>query len=225
MDPRERLDDVGTAVQAALQGFQAKLWTGFPGIIVSFNAQAVTAVVQPAVQLTQTKQDGSTQPLTMPKLLDCPVQFQGGGNVLMTMPLTQGDEVWVNIANRCIDAWWQQGGVQPQMEQRLHDLSDGFCFPKVWSKPNAPANISTTASEWRSVDRSTFVQLDPNGRTVNITAPGGWSLNGPGTINGNVNQTGAYVASEEGTFNGIEVSRHVHPGVEAGGASTEPPTG
>jgi hypothetical protein len=223
MDPRERIDDLGAGLKAALDGLQSKLWTGFPGIIVSFDAAAMTAVVQPAIQGIQSKQDGSTAPLTMPQLLDCPVQFAGGGGVSLTMPLKKDDEVWVSIANRCIDAWFQSGGVQPQMEQRLHNLSDGFCFPRIWSQPNVLTDVSTTAAELRSDDRSTFIQLDPEAQTVNITAPGGSTIDANVTINGTLHVTQQITCDADVVASGISLKNHTHSDPQGG--ETGGPTG
>lgn len=225
MDPRERVDDPETGLQAALHGLQAKLHTGFPGVVVSFDASALTAVVQPAIQGIQTKPDGSTSPVTMPQLLDCPVVFQGGGGVSMTMPLKNGDEVWVSIANRCIDAWWQQGGVQPQMEQRMHNLSDGFCFPRVWSQPNVLANVSATASEWRSDDRSTFLQLDPVAQKITITAPGGLFINADITHTGKQTSSGIIKSLTNVVALAIDLLTHLHSGVQPGSGNSGGPTG
>lgn len=190
MDPRERLDDAETGLMTMLHGHQAQIWTGFPGIIKSFDAEKMTCEVQPAIQGVQTKKDGSTAAITMPKLLDCPVFYPSGGGVTLTMPIKEGDECWVSLANRCIDAWWQSGGVQPQMEHRMHDLSDGFVFVGVWSQPNVLSDISTSTAQLRSNDGATFVELDPEGQIVTITAPGGLTINADVTLNGDMTQTG-----------------------------------
>jgi hypothetical protein len=241
MDRRERTNDLEAAIAVALKGALADLWTGMPGILQSFNAAAMTAVVQPAIQGQNQKQDGSWSNVNLPLLLDCPVQFSGGGGVSLTMPLKKGDEVWINFANRCIDAWWSQGGIQPQAEFRMHDLSDGFCFPKVWSKPNALSNVSTTKAQLRSDDGNTYVELDPTGHIVNIVAQAEINLTSPviklaggvvidgvmsgtvgggGTIdlgNANLTSTGSI------TSQGKDLATHPHGGVQPGGGVSGPP--
>lgn len=144
--------------------------TTLPGIIESFDAAAMTAVVQPALKFQVRNEAGIWNWVTLPLLLDCPVHFPSGGGFTLTFPLAAGDEVLVHLAERCIDAWWQSGGVQPQAEFRMHDLSDGFVIPKVWSKPRALSGVSTTTTQLRSDDGSTYVEV-AGGQIVNVVAP------------------------------------------------------
>lgn len=136
MDRRELLNDQEEAIRNALDGRQANTWTSLPGIIVSANLTAMTCVVQPAIKGIVTSEDGTQSQVDLPLLLDVPFTFPGMGNFIMTFPPTAGDEVLVIFSSRCIDAWWQQGGVQPPMELRMHDLSDGFAVPGPRSQPN-----------------------------------------------------------------------------------------
>lgn len=161
MDRRERIDDLQTAVVAALMGWQAKLWTALPGAITAYNAGNNTCSVQPSLKVKQLAPDGSEAWVTMPLLVDCPVVFPGGGGFALTFPLVAGDECLVIFASRCIDAWWQSGGVQQQAEFRMHDLSDGFVIPGVRSVPSVPASISTTDVQLRSDDGAAFVSISP----------------------------------------------------------------
>ncbi|MGC8050122.1 Gp138 family membrane-puncturing spike protein, partial [Salmonella enterica] len=77
----------------------------------------------------------------------------------MTFPVAQGDECLVVFASRCIDSWWQSGGIQEQAELRMHDLSDGFAILGFRSQPRALSNISTTSAQLRSDDGATFIDL------------------------------------------------------------------
>lgn len=180
MDWKERLGDFAEAIRVALDARQASIHTGGPGIVVSYDSTKMTAVIQPAILAKVRDQFGNYVNVRVPLLQDCPVHFPSGGGFTLTMPVKNGDEVYVSIAERCIDAWWQSGGVQPQAELRMHDLSDGFFFPKVWSQPNKLANVSTTSAQLRSDDGTTFVEVAPGGDInivgtdkVKITAPNG----------------------------------------------------
>ena len=118
----------------------------------------------------------------MPLLLDCPVHFPSGGGHTLTFPLATGDEVLVVFAARCIDGWHESAAVAPQAEVRLHDLSDGFCIPKVWSRPKALSGISTAATQLRSDDGSTFIELNATTQAVSIMAPGGVVVTAPTAV-------------------------------------------
>lgn len=199
MDIRERSGDLFEALRTQLDGRQVAIWTALPGIIQSFDpgepgGEGPTCVVQPAIQGRVTSVDPGTGQATtkfvnLPQLLDCPVQFPAGGGCSLTFPVQKGDECLVVFASRCIDAWWAQGGVQPPMEARMHDLSDGFVLLGFRSNPRALANISTTTTQLRSDDGSTFVEVNPLG-SVNVTAPHGAVITGEVAITGSLDVSG-----------------------------------
>lgn len=175
----ERIDDPQLALRTALAGHQAAIWTALPGIIESFDADAITAVVQPAIKGQLRAKDGSTSQITLPLLLDVPVVFPRGGGCALTFPLAKDDECLVVFASRCIDGWWTSGGIQAQAEFRMHDLSDGFAIPGPWSQATKIANISTTSTQFRSDDGSTYVDLNPTSQKIKIVAPGGFEVDAP----------------------------------------------
>ena len=167
MDRRERFDDPEETQRIAMEAHQAKLWTALPGIVQSFDPDKQTCVVQPSIKGRVRSPDGSVRSINMPLLLDCPVQWQGGGGVTLTFPIKPNDECLVVFASRCIDAWWQSGGVQEQAEFRMHDLSDGFVLVGVRSNPRAFA-VSTEAAQLRTDDGLAYVEINPD--THNIKA-------------------------------------------------------
>ena len=179
MNRRERLNDPTVALQDAIRGAMASAWTALPGIVQSFDPVAMTCVVQPAIKARRTQSSGVVVTAALPLLVDCPVFFPSGGNCTLTFPVKSGDECLVVFASRCIDSWWQSGGIQEQAELRMHDLSDGFVFVGVRSQPRRIANVSTSATQLRSDDGSTFVELDPASQKVRIVAPGGFDVVAP----------------------------------------------
>ncbi|MCL9653139.1 hypothetical protein L2088_00345 [Pseudomonas protegens] len=96
-----------------------------------------------------------------PLLLDCPVQFPAGGGCTLTFPVAKGDECLVVFSSRCIDAWWQSGGIQVQAELRMHDMSDGFALLGFRSLPRMIPGISTSAVQLRSDHSSAFIEVNP----------------------------------------------------------------
>ena len=213
MDQRERIADSGEAIRSMFDDMLANAWTSMPGIVQSFNAAKGTVVVQIAIKSRVLGQNGKFTFQALSVLVDVPVVFPAGGGFIITFPITAGDECLVVFSDRCIDTWFQQGGVQIPGEIRVHDLADGMAIVGPFSQPRVPASINTTALEMRTVDRSAYIQLTAAG-AVNIVAPGG------------VHVTGAVTASGEGTFNGSHtVSAHIHGGVTPGGGNTGTPTG
>lgn len=192
LDRRERSGELVEALLCAQEGHQAGLWTAMPGILQSFDATKKTCTVQPALKALRQLPDGTQEWVTMPLLVDVVVQFAGGGGYDVTFPLSQGDEGLVVFAARCIDAWWQSGGVQVQAELRMHDLSDGFFVPGVSSLPKvqADAPISTSEFQARSKDgkrmlRISGTEVEAKTDTSGVRAsPGRLDLTGTLYING-----------------------------------------
>lgn len=217
MDRRELLNDPEEALRAALDGFRAGLWTAVPGIIQSFNATAQTVEVQPAIKAKLRRPNGDVVSVALPLLVDVPVVFPCGGGFTLTFPITPGDECLVVFSSRCIDAWWQSGGVQEPMEARMHDLSDGFAFVGARSQVRT-FEVDTSNVQLRSDDGENFIEITPAG-TVKLEALDvvvharhsySWDVNGFGerwTWTGGVNwqhhtwQQGAVVTSVTSSIN------------------------
>lgn len=218
MDQRERANDYEAALRAALSGLQADVWTALPGIVESYDPATLTASVQPAVQGRQLGRDEKWSSADLPLLVSCPVLFPGGGGFTLTFPLAKDDEVLVVFASRCIDAWLDQGGVQVQSDLRMHDMSDGFCIPRVWSRPNRIADVSATNVQLRSDDGETFLDMTPEG--VATVKAASIVLDGSVHCTGNLQVDGGLV---DGTGTPTTFSTHTHSAVQVGGGVSGPP--
>lgn len=186
-----------------------------PGIIQSFDRDAVTAVVQPAIRYIERDNDGNQSTKDYPLLVDVPVIFPRGGGCTLTFPVSAGDECLIIFADRCIDFWWQSGGIQEPVDGRMHDLSDALCIVGPQSQAKKIGGISTTAAQLRTDDGSAIIELAAGG-AVTITSPQ-ITINGPLQVNGEITSTGDQVAGD------ISQIGHTHGGVEPGGGSTGVP--
>jgi phage baseplate assembly protein gpV len=253
MDYRERFGPHEEGLRLAMQGNQVSLWTAMPGVIQSFNTDkpnTITAVITLSVIGVTQNSEGTYSNQPPIQLYDVPVVFPRGGGCSLTFPLKSGDECLVVFAARCIDSWWQSGGVNNvPMEPRLHDLSDGFCIPGPYSQPNVISNISTTDVQLRSNDGNAFIGLNPTIHNITInttgnvgaTISGTLSANVTGnstlttpllTLNGNMQVNGTITSTKTITSGADIVSSvvtslnaHVHGGVQSGGSNTSGPTG
>lgn len=205
-----------------LKGAKQSIRVSMPGVIKSFDPETVTCVVEVSIYIPKPEsaegksidrlaQDNVFYPL----ILDAPVIFPRGGGCTLTFPVSAGDECLVIFADRCIDFWWQNGGVQNGSRGRMHDYSDAFVIPGPQSQAKKISGISTTSAQLRTDDGSSFIELAPGG-AVNITSPQ-ITFNGPLQVNGTITSTGDQTAA------GISQTRHTHSGVESGGSNTGAP--
>jgi hypothetical protein len=226
----ERIADTEESVRSALDNLSKNTWTMMPGIIQTYDAATQTAVVQIATKMQTTDSSGNISWISIAPLPDVPVVYYGGGIGVLTFPIQQGDECEVHFADRCIDGWWQQGGVQNQVTIRFHDLSDGFALIGPRSQANLIPNVSTTTIQLRTLDQTVIIEIDPAG-VITLTAQqvtiqaNQTTINSQVQINGNLAVSGMVTATGEGTFGPtqIPVTQHIHPGVQGGPSNTAPP--
>lgn len=174
-DYRLRFEDRQEVLRSALQSNQAGIWTAVPGIIQKVNLTALTVEVQPSIQALVTGANQQKQFTNLPVCPDVPIYFPRGGGYTMTYPIKAGDECLLVFSSRCIDSWWDQGGVQPQRELRMHDLSDGFALVGPFSQKTKIANVSTNTVQMRSDDGKNYVEIDTDNKKL-TTIVGGTSM-------------------------------------------------
>ncbi|HCD8182453.1 TPA: Gp138 family membrane-puncturing spike protein [Enterobacter roggenkampii] len=234
--------------QHAFEAQKLSIFTGLrvamPGIIQSFDPSTVTCTVQPAIYGQKVGEDGSTGSEAIPILPDVPVVFPRGGGCTLTFPVKPGDECLLVFSDRCIDFWWQNGGVQEAVDPRQHDLSDAFAIVGPQSQAKKISSISTTAAQFRSDDGSTYFEINPTTKKIKLVAPGGFDVFSPEstfsakvTITGLLTWMGGMVGSlASGTAakitgaieffgtlksNGKDISdQHTHSGVQSGNSNS-----
>lgn len=214
-DRAELLNDVEEANRLMMDGRQAVIWSAIPGIITKVDLTKMTVEVQPAIQGSVTDQDGRVQFVNLPILADVPIVFPSAGGFSITFPIAIGDEVLVVFSSRCIDQWWQSGGIQKPMEARMHDLSDGFAIPGPRSQPNVLSGVSATNLQIRNNANSVKIEVTAAG-AVNILAS-------TVAITGNLTVSGTIVSTGEISKGAIGLSTHKHSGVSTGGGTSGGP--
>lgn len=241
MDHRERLNDSEESLRIAMEGQQAKLWTALPGLVAAVDLVKQTLSVQPSIQGELRAPDGSITYVNLPLLVDVPVVWPRAGGFAITFPVKVGDEVLVVFSARCIDTWWQSGGVGAPAEPRMHDLSDGFAVLAPTSQPKVLANVQTDGMELRTESRSTYLRLTDGviyikGNIVqegNLLRTGTSTTTGlimghsgitvdnavavaPTSLTGDIVHTGGHITSLGKIIDG----GHTHSGVQPGSGST-----
>lgn len=171
-----------------------------PAIVKSVDTQRQTLTCQPAIRERMNDGDGNLSWIEIPELLDVPFFIYSGGGYCLTLPIQPGDDCLVIFGDNCMDAWWQSGGVQNQIERRRHDLSDGFALVGFRSQPAVVSDYSADTAQLRNASGDAYIEI--SGSTINIHGAGGVNIDGGTTIDDRV-------------FLG-----HTHTGVEPGGGNT-----
>ena len=104
------------------------LHTAMPGEVVSFDADAQEADVQPLTK----RRYPSGEVVDLPMLQRVPVVFPRGGPAFITWPLAAGDKVALLFCERSIDAWKDDGGIYNPEDGRKHHLSDAVAIPGLF---------------------------------------------------------------------------------------------
>ena len=198
----ERIGGEDEITRKALDKVKFDIRVCSPGIIQSFDPDALTCVVQLAIR-EKLNITGKISSVDVPPLLDVPVQIVGTADYFITFPIVEGTECLVVFGDNCMDAWWQSGGIQEQLEKRRHDLSDAFAIIGPRSQVNLFTDYSTTDVQLRNKSGAAVVGIAPS-NVINITTTG------------NVN-----IGSGNVIINSRVFMEHKHNGVVPGGGTTE----
>ena len=188
----ERTMDEKEIARRTLDGASIDLRVAAPGIIQSVDYGCQTCTVQLAIR-EQLNHEGDLEWVDIPTLPDVPFFVYSGGGYCLTLPVAPGDECLVVFGDSCMDAWWQNGGVQNQADHRRHDLSDGFAIVGFRSQPNVVGGFSSGSAMLRNASGSAYIEIA--GDAIHIQSGGT-------------------------TIDGVPFMGHTHSGVESGGSST-----
>ena len=123
-------------LQALKRDIFASLHCALPGTVVSFDTEAQTAVIRPAIcragnggdshsgsGRTRNRRNSPLVPDVVPPLLrDVPVFMP------VSFEVNPGDACLVIFADCDIDNWFETGEAEAPASGRMHSLSDGFAF-------------------------------------------------------------------------------------------------
>jgi len=159
----ERMQDDEECLRRLAESKTDNLRVAMPGKIIDFDEEKQTATVQPLIkEYVRDKWE------SLPQLLDVPCFFPRAGGYCLTFPVKPDDEVIILFNDMCLDAWWQSGGEQTQLETRRHDLSDAMCFFGITSVPKAVTEYSTNSVMLRNEDKDSYYEIVDDTKTLNI---------------------------------------------------------
>ena len=144
------------------------LGTSIAGHILAFDADRQLAQVQIGVS----SRDRKGNEIIPDPIIECPVQFSGGGGWSFEHKLVAGDEGLIIFSQRCLDGWIQTGGVANNPIARFHDKQDACFIPGVRSKPNAIKDFQNNGIRLRNADASVYHWLKDDGSIESVNGAG-----------------------------------------------------
>ena len=150
---------IQTAIDTALK----ELHTCLPAEVVSVNSseQLIDA------QITIKRKLGE-ELVNLPLLKNVPIRYYKSSNFSITFPIEVGDIVLIIFAERSIDSWLVNGGMQNPFDVRKHSLSDAFAFPMLYPQTDLIPSFDPNNLEAVELDRfkaaahswAVFISLD-----------------------------------------------------------------
>lgn len=206
-----------------------QLNTCMPGIVASFDPATQTVTVTPAI-MAKTYIDGIAAVEQLPDIQNVPIVFPYTtiGGFALTMPVQTGDSCLLIFAQRCIDSWHENGGVNPPDEgllgARHHQLSDAFALMCAPALPEVLEDYATDAVELRNRDKNiaitltdVYLNLQNAYNGIKLTADG-ITITGPVTFANDVS-----FHAKINTQNNVDLTNHLHGGVQSGGGTSGVP--
>lgn len=153
--------------------------TSIPGHVVAFNPDTQLAQIQIGIK----RIDVQGKKFDPPPLIEVPVYFAGGSKYGVEHQLDPNDEGIILFSQRCIDGWFNTGGIAENPILRFHDYSDAMFLPGLRSQPNVLESFANDGVRLRNADASHYVWLKKDGTielkndnaTMLITAAGAFN--------------------------------------------------
>lgn len=165
----ERTGSMDELFRAISDNIFNRLRVATPAIVTGFDPTEQTITAKVAIKERMRDENGTLNDVQIPELLDVPVVFPRAGGFILSFPVNVGDECLIIFGDQCIDAWWQNGGVQSPIELRRHDLSDSFAIMGTWSQPRRIVNYPTDRVSLMTDDGVTSITLKPGEINLNAT--------------------------------------------------------
>lgn len=231
-----------SSLDYATAELSSRLRVSSPAIVKSFDGrQTVT------VQLVASGQDSDGTEMSLPLLVDVPVQFPRTGRFALTFPIAAGDEGLVVFSDRCIDGWFSSGAVGIPPDHRQHDLSDAMFIPGISSLKRVIDDFRNDAIVMRQLDGPGYVSVDSGGNvdidgnmltvhcaakflkpvsmaeTLDVAGMFTYTagMTGSGGSEGVASITGTVNVTGDVVINGIKIGSHRHIG-DSGGTTGTP---
>lgn len=210
-----------------------------PARVVAFDRASNLATVQPLIQMVTT----DNTRISRPQIAAVPVLQIGGGNFLLSFPLSPGDLGWIKANDRDISLFLEAWKETAPNTKRMHSFSDAVFIPDAMTgftiagedsnnatlqTKNSTNRVAVSSSAVKMTAGSNYVKVDATqvqaqvGTTSLVVTSSGITLTVGGTTmtmnSSGITTSGTWTHTGTMTANGIGLASHHH--VEHDGPST-----
>lgn len=145
-------------IQTAIDSALKEVHTCLPAVVtrVDYPNQLIDA------QIT-IKRKLAGELVNLPLLVNVPIRYWRSATFSITFPIEVGDHVKILFAERSIDTWLTEGGIQNPFDIRKFSLSDAFAEPVMYHQKNVIPNFDSTNLEIKTNDGSGSIKITPSG--------------------------------------------------------------
>jgi len=146
-------------MQTAFTEMMKDVCTSIPGHVIAFDPDRQVAQIQ--IGIMRVDIDGRT--FAPPPLIEVPVYFSGGSEFMIEHQIDPGDDGLVLFSQRCIDGWFNTGGIAENPIGRFHDYADAMFLPGMRPQPKAIKAFSNNGIRMRDAAGANYFWLKNDG--------------------------------------------------------------
>jgi len=207
-------------IQTAIDSALKDIHTCLPAVVTKVNHsdQLIDA------QLT-IKRKMAGQLVNLPLLVNVPIRYWRSKTFSITFPIEVGDHVKIIFAERSIDTWLTEGGIQNPFDFRKFSLSDAFAEPVMYHQKDVIPNFDPINLEIKTNSGNTKIIIKASEEVEIITTGETKITSSKVIINNNVEVVGDVEVTGDLLVGSIDFLTHIHPQGNDSDGDTELDTG
>lgn len=143
--------------------------THFPAQVVSYDGATNLCSVRSCIRRIRSDDPNHLTTVDLGVLDDVHVKQFGSGKCHLTVAPTEGSYGVMHVSDRCLDQWFDKGGIVDPGSVRMFDINDCFFDPGIYpgvvdgNNGQLPGGVATDGIEMRSRSGNTFVSVRVDG--------------------------------------------------------------
>jgi len=129
-------------IQTAIDSALKEVHTCLPAVVTKVNHAEQLIDAQITI-----KRKMAGKLVNLPLLVNVPIRYWRSATFSITFPIEIGDHVRIIFAERSIDTWLAEGGIQNPFDFRKFSLSDAFAEPAMYHQKDIIPNFDPTNLE------------------------------------------------------------------------------